>query len=144
MRVLLVHPSCLMYAEIYLRLEPLGLELVAAAARQAGHAVLPTKLPLDRFYQELVKTQQVINKKHLGFAALRDTFFIVVKLLAQGQTNFLRMLWKFNQVYNPGRQFADHKRAVRYEMLLPQSAPQGRLDRKSLYVHRPESAQAVG
>ena len=39
MRVLLVHPSCLMYAEIYLRLEPLGLELVAAAARQAGHAV---------------------------------------------------------------------------------------------------------
>ena len=108
------------------------------------HAVLPTKLPLERFYQELVKTQQVINKKHLGFAALRDTFFIVVKLLAQGQTNFLRMLWKFNQVYNPGRQFADHKRAVRYEMLLPQSAPQGRLDRKSLYVHRPESAQAVG
>ena len=108
------------------------------------HAVLPTKLPLDRFYQELVKTQQVINKKHLGFAALRDTFFIVVKLLAQGQTNFLRMLWKFNQVYNPGRQFADHKRAVRYEMPLPQLAPQGRLDRKSLYVHRPESAQAVG
>src|SRR5262245_9528782 len=39
MKVLLVHPSCLLYAEIYLRLEPLGLELVAAAARQAGHSV---------------------------------------------------------------------------------------------------------
>src|SRR5437867_968441 len=39
MRVLLVHPSCLMYAEIYLRLEPLGLELVAASVRQAGHSV---------------------------------------------------------------------------------------------------------
>src|SRR5262249_42618 len=39
MKVLLVHPSCLMYSEVYLRLEPLGLELVAAAARQAGYAV---------------------------------------------------------------------------------------------------------
>ena len=39
MKILFVHPSCLMYAEIYLRLEPLGLELVAAAARNAGHDV---------------------------------------------------------------------------------------------------------
>ena len=37
------------------------------------HAVLPTKLPLDRFYAELVKTQQVLNRKHLGArAAARD------------------------------------------------------------------------
>src|SRR5262245_31768775 len=39
MRFLAVHPSCLMYSRIYLRLEPLGLELVAAAARRAGHDV---------------------------------------------------------------------------------------------------------
>ena len=39
MRVLLVHPSCLMYSEIYLRLEPLGLELVMEATRRAGHDV---------------------------------------------------------------------------------------------------------
>src|SRR6516162_6480785 len=39
MRVLLVHPGSLMYSELYLRLEPLGLELVAQAARQAGHDV---------------------------------------------------------------------------------------------------------
>ena len=31
MRVLLVHPAALMYSEIFLRLEPLGLERVAAA-----------------------------------------------------------------------------------------------------------------
>ena len=36
MKVLFVHPSPLMYSEIYLRLEPLGLELVAQAVR--GHA----------------------------------------------------------------------------------------------------------
>src|SRR6185437_15834921 len=39
MKLLAVHPSCLMYSKIYLRLEPLGLELVAAAAREAGHEV---------------------------------------------------------------------------------------------------------
>jgi hypothetical protein len=38
MRVLFVRPSGLTYSEIYLRLEPLGLELVAVA-RQAGHEV---------------------------------------------------------------------------------------------------------
>ena len=39
MKFLAVHPSCLMYSKIYLRLEPLGLELVAAAAERAGHSV---------------------------------------------------------------------------------------------------------
>ncbi|MFH0342715.1 MAG: B12-binding domain-containing radical SAM protein [Chromatiales bacterium] len=39
MRVLAVHPSPLMYTRIYLRLEPLGLELVAQAVRRAGHEV---------------------------------------------------------------------------------------------------------
>jgi hypothetical protein len=92
----------------------------------------------------LVRTQEVINKKHLGFAALRDTFFIAAKLLAQGRTNFVRMLWKFKQVYNPQRQYADHQHPVRYEMSLPQSVLAKHLDRKSLYIHRPEQAQAAG
>jgi len=39
MKLLAVHPSCLMYSKIYLRLEPMGLELVASAARGAGHDV---------------------------------------------------------------------------------------------------------
>ena len=39
MRVLAVHPGPLMYTKIFLRLEPLGLELVAAAARQCGHEI---------------------------------------------------------------------------------------------------------
>ncbi|MGH7005957.1 MAG: hopanoid C-3 methylase HpnR, partial [Alphaproteobacteria bacterium] len=36
------------------------------------HAVLPTRLPLDRFYAELVHTQQVMARKHLGWKALWD------------------------------------------------------------------------
>ncbi|HVW37526.1 MAG TPA: cobalamin B12-binding domain-containing protein, partial [Pirellulales bacterium] len=39
MKVLYVHPRALMYSEVYLRLEPLGLELVAEATRRAGHEV---------------------------------------------------------------------------------------------------------
>jgi len=83
------------------------------------HAVTPTRLPLERFYGELVRTQQVLNKKHLGFAALRGTFWTAAKLLARGQTNFIRMLWRFNRAFNPARQLADHARPVRYALRLP-------------------------
>jgi hopanoid C-3 methylase HpnR len=38
-RLLGVHPGPLLYTKVFLRLEPLGLELVAQAARRAGHAV---------------------------------------------------------------------------------------------------------
>lgn len=34
------------------------------------HVVLPTRLPLERFYEELVRTQAVINRKRLGAAAV--------------------------------------------------------------------------
>src|SRR3954451_2669405 len=39
MKVLLVHPSSLLYSEVYLRLEPLGLECVGGALKRAGHDV---------------------------------------------------------------------------------------------------------
>jgi hopanoid C-3 methylase HpnR len=83
------------------------------------HAVLPTKMPLRKFYEELVKTQQVLNMKHLGIGVLRETAGLAAKLLLKGQTNFVRMLFKFNQVFNAERLFADHQKPVRYEMRLP-------------------------
>jgi hopanoid C-3 methylase HpnR len=107
------------------------------------HAVLPTKLPLDRFYKELVRTQQVINQKHLGFAALKDTFFMAARFLAQGQTNFVKMLWKFSSVYNEKRQLADHQRTVRYPISLPAANHPKLLDPKQLYIHMPEPAHAA-
>jgi radical SAM superfamily enzyme YgiQ (UPF0313 family) len=48
MKVLYVHPSALMYSEVYLRLEPLGLELVAEATRRAGHEVRLVDLQVFR------------------------------------------------------------------------------------------------
>jgi hopanoid C-3 methylase HpnR len=101
------------------------------------HAVLPTRLPLRRFYEELVRTQAVLNRKHLGFAALRDTAGIAARLLARGQTNFVRMLWKFGRVYNTDRQLEDHDRPVRYAMRRPATVAAPSLKRGELYVHAP-------
>ena len=47
MNVLLVHPGPLMYTKIYLRLEPLGLELIAAAAQALGHNVTLIDLQVE-------------------------------------------------------------------------------------------------
>jgi hopanoid C-3 methylase len=98
------------------------------------HAVLPTTLPLPVFYAELVKTQAVINRKHLGVAGLAQTAGIAARLLLRGQTNFVRMLWRFSSVYNGDRQLADHQRPVRYE--LPPPSPDAITPgRRELYVH---------
>jgi hopanoid C-3 methylase HpnR len=100
------------------------------------HAVLPTRLPLHRFYEELVKTQAVLARKHLGTAALAKTGGIVARQLMRGQTNFIKMIWKFNKVYNPDRQYSDHLREVEY--LLPPPADHPVVpERKSLYIHTP-------
>jgi hopanoid C-3 methylase HpnR len=99
------------------------------------HAVLPTRLPLRRFYEELVATQAVLNKKHLGFKALRHSSFLAAKYLAQGQTNFLRMLWSFSRLFNPERQLSDHQREVKYAISLPPNSDHSRPDPKTLFVH---------
>jgi len=101
------------------------------------HAVLPTRLPLHQFYTELVKTQAVLARKHLGFAALAKTATIVARQLAHGQTNFATMIWKFSQVYNPDRQYAEHQRQPRYLLPPPADTPTQTPDRKQLYVHTP-------
>ncbi|MGH7228820.1 MAG: hopanoid C-3 methylase HpnR [Nitrospiraceae bacterium] len=104
------------------------------------HAVLPTKLPLHEFYEELVKTQQVLNQKHLGWEALRSTTRIAAGHLLRGQTNFVRMLWKFNSVYNPKLQLSDHANPIKYQMTLP-PAPQETVNSKILYIHHAPGRQ---
>jgi hopanoid C-3 methylase HpnR len=101
------------------------------------HAVVPTRLPLPEFYAELVRTQQVLNRKHMGWAALRGAAGEAARLLLRGQTNFVRMLWKFNSIYDARLQLADHAREVRYLMSPPPEVAEGRFDPKALYVHAP-------
>ncbi len=105
------------------------------------HAVLPTRLPLKRFYEELFKTQEVLNKKYLGVAAIRKAFSLMLRLLIRGQTNFVKMIWKFNRVYNSERQYADHFQEVKYALQPP---PLGvhKPTPAELYVHLPRAEKS--
>ncbi len=101
------------------------------------HAVLPTRLPLHRFYEELVKTQTVLARKHLGVAALAKTSGIIARQLLRGQANFARMIWKFDRVYNADRQYAEHLRQARYLLPPPADKPVAAPGRKELFIHAP-------
>ena len=58
MRLLGVHPGPLMYTKVFLRLEPLGLELVAQSLRRAGHQVRLIDLQVEdhRAYFRLLQS----------------------------------------------------------------------------------------
>ena len=107
------------------------------------HAVLPTRLPLHRFYSELVKTQAVLARKHLGVAALAKTTGIIARQLLRGQTNFATMIWKFNQVYNADRQYSEHLREARYLLPPPADRAAQAPDRRALYIHAPARRRAA-
>jgi magnesium-protoporphyrin IX monomethyl ester (oxidative) cyclase len=98
------------------------------------HAVLPTRMPLDQFYRELVHTQQVMARKHLGWKALWNAGALTARLLARGQTNFFKMLWRFGDVYNPDLLLADHARPAAYQ-LSPPPKSRSRIDPHELYIH---------
>ena len=98
------------------------------------HAVLPTRMPLARFYEELVKTQAVLHRKHLGVTALRKTATAAAGLALRGQTNFIKMLWRFNSVYNVKRQVADHQQPITYAMR-PPAPPTLKPRARDLYIH---------
>ena len=99
------------------------------------HCVLPTKLPLEEFYRELIETQQVLNRKNLGWGGLYGALQLCATLLVKGQTNFVRSLFSFNSVYKTELLLADHQREVAYEIDLPPPS-RTRISRDSLYLHK--------
>ena len=101
------------------------------------HAVMPTRLPLRKFYAELVKTQRVLGSNHIALSAVRGAAAIACKLLLKGQTNFVKMMWKFNQVYNAERQYSEHFREVKYQMTAPPAPARSAKSAAALYVHMP-------
>ena len=106
------------------------------------HAVLPTRLPLHEFYEELVTTQRAIYRKHIDWHDIRGVAGISARLLMRGQTNFVKSLFKLNSVYRPEVLLADHMKPVKYEIPLPPPAPSRESAKepvggRSLYVHAP-------
>jgi len=77
--------------------------------------------------------------------ALREVAGLATRLALRGQTNFLRMLWKFGSVYNRDRQYNDHLRPVTYQMR-PPALTTVKPRARDLFVHRvggPEMAPQV-
>jgi hopanoid C-3 methylase HpnR len=106
------------------------------------HAVLPTRLPLHEFYEELVATQRAIYRKHIHWREFQAVGGISARLLLRGQTNFVKSLFKLNSVYRVDSLLADHGMPVRYEIPLPPPAPMREGVRepvggRSLYIHTP-------
>jgi len=66
-KVLLVHPSSLMHSEIYLRLEPLGLELIAQACLRAGFDVRLLDLQV-RTHKDYFRTVEEFEPDAIGFS----------------------------------------------------------------------------
>jgi hypothetical protein len=62
-----------------------------------------------------------------------------MRLLLHGQTNFIRMLWSFKNVYDPERLYRDHSRDVKYIM---EPRPERKPKASELYVHPPAIVRA--
>jgi hopanoid C-3 methylase HpnR len=101
------------------------------------HTVLPTRLPLAEFYDELVTTQRAIYSKHLGWRQVFGAARLAGGLLWRGQTNFVKSMFKMNSVYRPELLLADHARPVDYRIPLPPAREDKIASGRSLYVHAP-------
>jgi len=101
------------------------------------HAVLPTRLPLAEFYDELVTTQRAFYRKHLGWQRVFDTAGVIVRHLTRGQTNFVRSLFLLDRVYRPELLLADHSSPVEYQIPLPGPDAARQPTGRALYIHPP-------
>jgi hopanoid C-3 methylase HpnR len=104
------------------------------------HAVLPTKLPLETFYRELITTQRMLYRKHLNWRSAPHVARSAAACLLRGQTNYVRGMMMYNKVYDTDALLADHARPVPYEIPLPPEreipiAPAAKSSH--LYVHAP-------
>jgi hypothetical protein len=98
-----------------------------------NHAVLPTRLPLLRFYEEVVKTQQIMKKSYMSWDALKRLGKIMIGNLMSGQLNFIKSVLGFNSIFDPARLLADHKQSVQYQIPVPTN-PTSVIDRNELYI----------
>ncbi|MGD0089362.1 MAG: hopanoid C-3 methylase HpnR [Planctomycetota bacterium] len=107
------------------------------------HAVLPTKLPLHEFYEQLVRAESIINAKFMGWRTAFSVSRILARQLIHGQTNFLKMLFRFRKVFNAQRFHDDHFRPVRYRLRTPAQYP-CKPAAEELLVHRPRARRTPG
>ena len=108
------------------------------------HAVLPTRLPLAEFYDELVATQRAFYRKHLGWRRVMNTAGVIAGHLMHGQTNFVRSL--STSIACSDRNFCWLTTLCRWSTKYPcRSLPRSgkSLDRSALYIHPPRVAKGA-
>ncbi|HEY3908777.1 MAG TPA: hopanoid C-3 methylase HpnR [Stellaceae bacterium] len=99
-----------------------------------AHAVMPTRLPLAEFYEELVTTQRAFYRKFASWRAAYATAGVVARQLLRGNPNFLRSLYTLDKVYRPELLLADHAAPATYEMPMALAREP---HAHSLYIHPP-------
>lgn len=87
MRVLFVHPSPLMYSEIYLRLEPIGLERVAAAAIHQERLIDPQIFKLADLIRELAEFEPQAVGSSLNYLANVPEIIDLAKTIKAARKN---------------------------------------------------------
>jgi hopanoid C-3 methylase len=103
-----------------------------------AHAVMPTRLPLIEFYQELVATQRAFYRKFVGWRAAYTAASTVARQLLRGNPNFLKSLYMLDKVYRPELLLADHSAPMTYEIALPEACTVAREPTVAqLYIHPP-------
>src|SRR2546425_5956600 len=86
-------------------------------------------------YEELVKTQSVLNRKHLGVAALRTTAGLALGLALRGPKNFIPMVWEFGSGYSRDPQDSDHLQPRKYSMRPPEAPRVAPPPTRDLFIH---------
>jgi hopanoid C-3 methylase len=100
------------------------------------HAVVPTRLPLAEFYEELVATQRAFYRKFVGWRAAYAVAGTIGRQLLRGNPNFLKSLYLLDKLYRPESLLADHDRPAAYEIPLP-AAEARDVSTAALYIYPP-------
>jgi hopanoid C-3 methylase len=111
------------------------------------HAVLPTKLPLEKFYSELLHTQRVLYGKHMNWWTAPKLAKELAQNLVRGQNNFIRGIMHYNNVYNLENMLATHARPVHYELPvshLPETnTPAAKAGQLYIHAHRGRKSRTI-
>lgn len=100
------------------------------------HAVLPTHLPLNRFYEELAKSQTILYRRHIRAGTMLHALKKTLRQLGSGHINFARSVVNFRFAPDPRKKLADHFREVRYALQPPGAVAPLEEKPQGLFIHR--------
>jgi hypothetical protein len=86
------------------------------------HAVVPTRLPLREFYDEVDYAQETVDRRHSGWTVFGEAMSGIRRLF-HGRRHERKPSCLLFSLCDGERRLADHYRPVRYELTWPQDSP---------------------